>query len=142
VAAETNRAIVRAWFDAFNTNNLDRVDDLFAPDVVDYTAPPGAPPGVAGMKALISVYRAAFPDIHFTVEQIIAEDDRMAGQWTARGTQTGPLLDIPPTGKPMEISGIFIMHVSGDKVTEHWVQFDQMGMLQQLGVIPGAPETT
>jgi len=140
VAAETNRAIVRTWFDAFNTGDLDRVDDLFAPDVVDYTAPPGAPSGVAGMKALISVYRAAFPDIHFTVEQIIAEDDRMAGRWTARGTQQGPLLNIPATSKSIEISGIFIMHVSGDKVTEHWVQFDQLGMLQQLGVIPSTPD--
>ena len=102
-----------------------------------YGPPGGWPVGPAGSKALVSTYRTAFPNVVFTVEDQIAEGDQVATRWSARGTHTGPLPGgIEPTGKSAIVTGISIERYVHGKMAESHVNWDFMGMLQQLGVIP------
>ena len=82
------------------------------------------------------MYLTAFPDLHFTVEDMIAEGDKVVARLTTQGTQTGPFLGIPPTGKHTSIGCIDINRMAGGKSVEHWLEMDTLGLLQQLGVIP------
>jgi predicted ester cyclase len=92
--------------------------------------------GRDGIKQLINLYRAAFPDFHMTFEDQIAEGDKVASRWTMRGTHTGDLLGIGPTGKQGTMTGIVISRLAGHTIAEEWENFDQLGLLQQLGVMP------
>jgi predicted ester cyclase len=140
MSAEENKALVRRWFeDIFHQGNLAVVDQIFASNFVNHDpgAPPGGwPPGSEGAKAVASAYRGAFPDVHFTIEDQIVEGDKVVTRWTGRGTNTGSLFGMPSTGKPVTVTGIQIDHVASGKIAETWVNFDGLGMLQQLGVIP------
>jgi predicted ester cyclase len=82
------------------------------------------------------MYRAAYPDLLITVDDLIAEGNKVVGRWTARGTNTGPLMGMPPTGKQATVMGISILAIADGKVTDQWFNWDTLGMLQQLGVIP------
>jgi steroid delta-isomerase-like uncharacterized protein len=95
--------------------------------------------GREGIKQFYATLRAAFPDIHFTIEDQIAEGDRVVTRWTARATHTGEYQGIPPTGKQFSLTGIDIDRIANGKVVECWPIADELGVLQQLGVIP-APE--
>jgi len=135
--SEENKAINRRFIEeVFNQGNLSIVDELFTPNYVDHTAPPGRLPGVDGLKQELTIYREAFPDTHVTIEDMIVEGDKVVFRWSGRGTHTGELLGIPPTGKDMKVTGIVIHRMVGGKIAEHWESFDQLGMLQQLGVVP------
>lgn len=92
--------------------------------------------GSAGMKQFISMFRTAFPDLHSTVEDQVAEGGKVVTRWTARGTHRGSLMDIPATGKTVTMSGITINRLAGSKIVETWNTFDQLGLMQQLGVVP------
>ena len=85
------------------------------------------------------MFLSAFPDTQMTVEDELADGDKVATRWTATGTHTGELMGIPPTGKQVTVTGMDINRLVGGKIVEHWGEFDQMGMMQQLGVVP-APE--
>jgi len=87
------------------------------------------------------MYVTAFPDLHFTVEDMIAEGDKVVARLTARGTQAGAFMGIPPTGKQASITAIDINHMAGGKSVEHWLEMDTLGLLQQLGVIPAPGQT-
>ena len=82
------------------------------------------------------MYRSAFPDIQFTIEDLIAEGDKIVTRYTARGTHRGDLQGIPPTGRQVTVTGIIISRFANGKFVEGWLDFDALGMLQQLGVIP------
>ena len=82
------------------------------------------------------MYLTAFPDLHFTVEDLIAEGDKVVARLTVRGTQQGAFMGIPPTGKHVTVTGIDINRLAGGKSVEHWLNMDTLGLLQQLGVIP------
>lgn len=82
------------------------------------------------------MYRAAFPDVQSTIEDTIAEGDKVVTRWTARGTHRGALMGIPPTGKELTVTGMGILRIEGGRIMEAWGIFDQFGMLQQIGVIP------
>ena len=101
----------------------------------DPTAPEGqgSPEGV---RQFVNTYLGAFPDGHTTVEDSIAEGDKVAYRWTFRGTHRGELMGIPPTGEQVEITGITINRLSGSKIEEQWNLFDELGMMRQLGVAP------
>jgi steroid delta-isomerase-like uncharacterized protein len=123
--------------EAFNTGNLAPADELIAADFVNHD--PGTPPlpnGPEGFKQLASGYRAAFPDIKITIDDLFAVGDKVAGRWTARGTNTGSLMGMPPTGKEMAVTGTSILTFAGGKVVAHHTNWDTLGLLQQLGVIP------
>ncbi len=96
----------------------------------------GWPRGPEGAKAVVATYRGAFPDVHFTIEDQIVEGDKVVTRWTGQGTNTGSLFGMPPTGKPATVTGIQIDRIAGDKIAKTWVNFDALGMMQQLGVIP------
>ncbi len=120
----------------FNKRNLAALDDFYAPDHVDHTLPPGLPVGPEGTKQAISTMLEGFPDLHITIEDMIAEGDKVVIRFTIHGTQQGTLGGIPPTGKQVDVSTIEITCIAGDKIAEDWGLDDRLGMLQQLGLVP------
>lgn len=137
MSAEDNKALVGRYFNAaWNEGNSAVIDELFAANFHHHN--PGVPDGGSreGFKLFNGAFRSAFPDLRLTQDDVIAEGDKVVTRFTAHGTQQGELQGIAPTGKPINVTGIEIMRVSGGKIVEGWVDFDQLGMLQQLGVIP------
>jgi len=88
------------------------------------------------VRLFIQMYLSAFPDIHVTIEELIAEGDKVVLRTVYRGTHQGELMGIPATGKPVNVAGIEIVRVEGNTLAERWATIDQLGMLQQLGVVP------
>ena len=135
--SEQNKALERRFVEeVWNKGNLALIDELVAPNFVDHTAPPGLPPGAEGVKAFVKMYRDAFPDAQVTIHDILAEGDKVVYRWTGSGTHQGTLFGIPATGKKMSVDGMTIDRISGGKFVESWNILDQLGMMQQLGVIP------
>jgi steroid delta-isomerase-like uncharacterized protein len=140
MSVEENRALIQRFVDeAFNRGNLDVVDEIYAPVYVPHTAGfPDQTPGPEGVKEFVGLYRSAFPDLHTTIEDIVTEGDTVAYRWTAVGAHQGELLGVPPSSNRMEITGITIKRLSDGKIVEAWINFDALGMMQQLGKIPEA----
>ncbi len=138
--SEENKAILRRVTDeVFNQGDLDLVDELFAPDYVlhDPGLPGGELRGTENFKQQwVTMFRTAFPDLQLSVEDQVAEGDRVVTRYTGRGTHQGELMGIPPTGNEVSVGGIIVSRVSGGRVEEEWNSFDALGMMQQLGVIP------
>jgi steroid delta-isomerase-like uncharacterized protein len=139
VSVEENKAQFRRVLDIINSGDLDKADEVIASNYV-YRSP-GSPEmrGPEGFKQLISMYRAAFPDMTMVIDDMVAEGDKVAVRWTATGTHRGELMGIPPTGKRVTGSGLIISRFAGGKVVEDDEVIDLLGMMQQLGVVP-APE--
>jgi steroid delta-isomerase-like uncharacterized protein len=145
--SQENKEIARrVAVEGFSKGNVDVIDELVAEDIVnkDPSLPPDIPPGREGVKILSQGYVSAFPDMDFKVEDQIAEGDKVVTVWSASGTHQGELLGIPPTGKQTAVTGITIDRIKGGKVVETLTHWDNLGLLQQLGVIPqvGAPTKT
>ena len=137
MSTEANKTSARRFYDeVFNKKNRAAIDEFIDPNQVDHAAPPGTPGGLAGAKQTIGMYLTAFPDLHFTVEDMIAEGDKLVARLTVRGTQQGAFMGIPPTGKHVTVTAIDISRMAGGKSVEHWIEMDTLGMMQQLGVIP------
>lgn len=133
---QVRRAIEEIW----NRGNYTLLDEFVARDIVIHgSAPDQDTLGADGVKAYYGMLRGAFPDLHFEIEDQVAAGDRVVTRWTARGTHQGEFLGIPPTGKPIVMSGIYIDRLAGGKVVECWPQADQLSVLQQLGA-PRSPE--
>jgi predicted ester cyclase len=144
MSLEANKATSRRWVEeVFSKGNLAVADEIVAPNHSNSgpAALPGMPNGPEGGKMLVTVYRTAFPDIHFTVEEQIAEGDMVVTRWTATGTQKGELAGIPPTGKSGTVTGINRDRFANGMIAETWAIFDQFGLMQQLGVIPSPGQT-
>ncbi|HSK87966.1 MAG TPA: ester cyclase [Anaerolineales bacterium] len=143
MSTETNKEIVRRFImEAFDQGNLAVVDEIVAPDQVN--GGPGALPawpGPEGNKMLITAYRNAFPDLHFTIDEQIAEGNTVVTRWTAHGTHSGEFAGLPPTGKSATVVGMGLDRVENGKIVESWGLFDQFGMLQQLGVLPAPTQS-
>ena len=136
MSTEDNKTLVRRFYeDAFNQRNLALVDQLCSAAHVFHN-PPTTLHGREEFKQLLSVYLTAFPDARFTVEDEIAEGERVASRYTFRGTHQGELMGIPPTGKPVTVTGMIINRIVNGKSEEGWLNFDALGMVQQLGVVP------
>ena len=136
MSTEDNKALVRRFYEeVFNQRNLALVDQLFTTNHVFHN-PPTTLHGREEFKQLLSVYITAFPDARFTVEEEIAEGERVASRYTFRGTHQGELLGIPPTGKQVTVTGIIINRIVNGQSAEGWLNFDALGMLQQLGALP------
>ena len=142
MSTEQNKALIRRLMEeAFNRGDMSLVDELFAPDFVEHEElPPGIPPGREAVKQLSTMFRSAFPDFKLTIDDMIAEDDKVVVRSTWSGTHKGEFMGIPPTGKSVSFGVIDIVRIAGGKFVEHWGQMDSMGMMQQLGVIPGPGE--
>ena len=137
MSLEENKAQFRRFIEEVeNQRNVDVVDEFFAADYVDHNPPPFGEPGIEGFKQALGMFFSAFPDLHVAVEDLIAEGDKVMSRMTTRGTHQGELMGIAPTGKQIAIAEIHIVRYSGGKVVEHWGMEDNLGMMQQLGVIP------
>jgi len=135
MSTEDNEALARRAFDAINQRNWADFYGLIAPDIVLHNASMTIQ-GLEAYKQFISMYVTAFPDLHFTIEDLIAKGDRVVARYTAQGTQQGDLMGIAPTGKQVTVTVISITRWANDKYVEEWLNFDALGMLQQLGVVP------
>ncbi len=133
---ENKRLARRAFEDLWNQGKLDTVTDLYDANQVSYGLGMDVPAGAEGIKQFISIYRTAYPDTHFTIEDQIAEDDKVVTRWTAVGSHQGELMGIPPTGRRVTVTGITINRIVGGKIMETWNNYDALGQLQQLGVVP------
>ena len=136
--SEENKALVRRQEEElFTQGNLDAADEIYAPDYVGHD--PSNPEEVRGLEAAKQAaadYRQAFPDLRVTVEDLIAEGDRVAARLRFRGTHLGELDGIAPTGRQVDCTGIVISRIEEGKIAEDWASFDDFGMMQQLRLIP------
>jgi steroid delta-isomerase-like uncharacterized protein len=137
MSTEENKAMSRRSFEeAWNKGNLAVIDEVVAANYVGHD--PAVPNlrGPAGMKQLIMMYRTAFPNIQFTIEDQAAEGDKVVTRWTARGSHQAELMGIAPTNKQATVTGIGIDRFVNGKIEESWSNWDTLGLLQQLGVVP------
>ena len=134
--SEQNKAIVRRFYEAaVNKGDLAVVDQVMAADARDHNSPPGRPPGAQGMKQVITMFRAGFPDIHITLEDMIAEGDKVVSRITARGTNQGEFMGRAPTGNQISVIEIHIVRIANGKIVEQWGAVDRLGLLTQLGFV-------
>jgi steroid delta-isomerase-like uncharacterized protein len=137
MSTEQNKALVRQLIEeVFNRGNISLVDEIMPPDYVDHEGVPGYPPTREGFKQSIPMLRSGIPDFNATIDDVVAEGDRVVIRMTFRGTQTGEFMGMPPTGKSISVGVIDIFRIAGGKIVEHWGQMDSMGMMQQLGAMP------
>ena len=134
--SEQNKTIARKVFeDIQSQRNLALVDKLVAGDYIGHT-PLNDIHGPEGAKQFEAMLHEAFPDHRVTVEDQIAEGDKVVTRWTCRGTHKGKFQGLPPTGKQMTMTGITIFRIANGKLVEGWTNLDLLGMLQQLGAVP------
>ena len=136
MSPEDNKALVRRFVDEVQSKgNTDLVDEICSPEFVNHSAPPGLRADLEGIKILTTMFKGAFPDSYFTVEDMIAEGDKVVTRKTFHGTHEGEFMGIPPTGRRVSLGLIDIVRVSEERAMEHWSVGDDLGMMQQLGVI-------
>ena len=145
MSLEANKDLIRRYFAAIDaacqTGNADILDEFLAPDFVEHNPFPGIPPTRDGWKQAFLMFDAATPGYH-VVEDVIAEGDKVAARITAHGTHEGELFGIPATGKTMRMSAIGMWRMADGKIVEHWYEADNLGMMQQLGVVPTPEHAT
>jgi steroid delta-isomerase-like uncharacterized protein len=134
MSAEENKALVRHWFAQLDRRNLAIIDVLLPADYVDHNPPlPDMPPGRDGVWQASLALAAAFPDAVHTIEDQIAEGDKVMTRLTVRATFLGEILGFQPTGKIVEVSGIAVHRIAGGQLVEHWAHMDMAGFMQQIG---------
>lgn len=136
MSIEGNKAVAKRAVEAINAGDFSLLESLVAPDGADHAVPPGMPPTRDSAIQFLSMFRAAFPDLHYIVDDVIAEDDRVVQRSTASGTMKGDFLGMTATGKSATWGEVHIVRVKDGKIVEHWASVDQLGMLQQLGLAP------
>jgi steroid delta-isomerase-like uncharacterized protein len=137
VSEEIKALVRRQEEDLFGGGDLELADEIYATDYVGHD--PSNPEEVRGLQAAKQAaadYRRAFPDLRVTVEELIAEEDKVAARLRVRGTHLGDLNGIAPTGRRVDFTGIVMSRVEGGRIAEDWANFDDLGMMRQLGVIP------
>lgn len=138
MSTEENKASERRFHEeVWNKHNLGTVDELVAPDVVEHNPLlPGQGPIREGFKQSVETALSAFPDAQVTLDDLIAEGDKVVARWTAHGTHRGDFMGVPATNKQVTVEGIDIYRYQDGKRIETWRQWDTLGVMQQLGVIP------
>ena len=136
--SEQNKTNVRRLFEeVWNKGNVAAADELFAPTYTHHdSSTPDLGRGPEGEKKRVTLYRNAFPDIRFTVEDMLAEGETVVARWSCRGTHKGELNGIAPTGKQFNITGVSIARFTNGKMFEGYVNWDALALMQQLGVVP------
>jgi len=133
---EENKALIRRYFEEFrNRGDLAVADELLAPNYVLHAGLGEDIHGPEGCKQDIVMVRSAFPDLHITIDEMVAEGDKVASRWTFRGTHRGEFTGIAPTGKQVTLWGMSIDRIVGGKIVETWIRYDTLGVMQQLGVV-------
>jgi len=125
----------QTWIDGLNRGDVSAADEAFAPDcLVHINGSPDPNLSVAGFKQMMTGLLAAFPDLRITIEDQVIAGDRVATRWTAEGTNSGPFGPVPATGRRVRVDGHILDRVEGGRIAERWEQWDQAGMMQQLGL--------
>lgn len=136
MSLQKNKDVVLRFIEQVqNQHNLAALDALLSPDFVDWSGTTD-PPNREGTKAFFTLMFSAFPDMHFTIRQQLAEGDQVMTHKTFHGTHQGSFLGIPPTGKQVSFDVIDILTVSEDRISEHWTVSDLLSLMQQLGAVP------
>jgi steroid delta-isomerase-like uncharacterized protein len=136
MSQEANVATAKAMGEAINSGKLEQFHNVFATDVVDHDPAPDQGKGPQGFIDFFTKFRSAFPDLKIAVEHLVADEDNVAIAYTATGTQEGPFMAIPATGKKIKVRGMQIAKFNSDaKITERWGSSDQLGILQQIGAV-------
>jgi steroid delta-isomerase-like uncharacterized protein len=134
MSLEENKQIVRRYQECYNTNNLDRLDEVMSFDVLTPKIMPDMPSGLEGAKAVHHKTLLGMPDFHTEIQDLIAEGDKVVARVLMTGTHTGNFYGIPATGKRVEFTGVFIARIENGKIVEHWGEEDSYGLLLQLGL--------
>jgi steroid delta-isomerase-like uncharacterized protein len=126
MSAEENKAVVRREQEELwnHTGNLDAAEEIFAPDYVE------------AVKQEAADFRQGFPDVRSSIEDLIAEGEKVVARWASHATHLGEYTGIPPTGKEVEFTGISVYRIEGGKIAESWTVEDQLGLMQQIGAVP------
>ncbi len=133
MSTTANQQIIqRRVEEIWNQGKLATIDELIAANLISN----GQPIGREGFRQFVTAVGTAFPDIHFTVEDSLAEGNKVAIRYTGRGTHQGAFAGIPATGKPVQFTGIDIFRIANGQMAEEWLMYDQLGLLQQIGAIP------
>jgi steroid delta-isomerase-like uncharacterized protein len=134
---EQNKALMRNYIEeAWNKGNLDFIDKNFSSDFVGHGTFHGQPTNRDGVKSVISTIRNAIPDLNITIEDMLAEGTTVASRWVTKGTHKGDLMGAKPTGNKISVSETAVFRVKDGKVVEAWANRDDLGFLQQIGLIP------
>ena len=134
---ENKTQFCRTLEEVFNQGDLAIVDELVAPDFLNHDVPPGMNNrGPDSTRQIVRMLRTAFPDLHFTIEDLVAEGDTVAGRVTMSGTHLGPFQGIPPTGRSFQQAQMYFVRFRDGKAIEHRAVRDELGMMRQLGVLP------
>lgn len=131
--------LTRAWNHAWDHGAVEALDDLLAERYARYSAAGGATQDRDAFKRSITTVRTAFPDLHTEIEELVEDDDRMAIRWRSTGTHTGTFLEVPPTGRHVDVHGATFARFHGDTVESEWVTWDPRQLLTALGVITLSP---
>ncbi len=132
-----NKDLVRRFTEeVFNNRNLSVMDEFLAPNLVDHTLPRSLPPTIEGSKQAIRTFLQAIPDLRITIDELVAEGDKVVMRYTSRGAQRGAFGGIPPTGRRVEVSSYLTARIANGKIVEMWGLDDRLALLQQLGLIP------
>ena len=138
MTTDQNKAVYRRFIqEVFNEGRLDALDALLSPSYVLRDAPPGGPPGPQAVAEVVRMFRAAFPDLEITIDELVAEGDKVCARATTRGTHRGPMFGFPPTGKPVTMTGLTMVRIVDGRLVESWVKNDVAGLMRQLGA--GSP---
>ena len=141
--SEANKALIRRFIEEiWHKGNLDAIEEFIAPNYIRHTSHlrEGGRDvhGPEDARQSIAAARAAFPDIHFTLEDVLADGDKVVVRWTSRRTHKGVFRGIPPTGKQVTFTGINMYRIADGKIVERWAEEDGVWLLQQLGALPPA----
>jgi steroid delta-isomerase-like uncharacterized protein len=138
--SDSNKDVIKAFLeDVINQGRLERANDLVKEDFVELDPLPGQVQGREGLKAVIRALRSAFPDMHWVVNEMVAEGQKVVTRFAWTGTHRGVFLGIPATGRSVEVKGVVIDRLQDGKMADSRILMDTMGLVQQLGVIPGPP---
>jgi steroid delta-isomerase-like uncharacterized protein len=132
--SEENRSLARRSWEIVNQHDPDLIDEMYTDDFV-WHEPDQDIHGSEEARQFVTTFFNAFPDINVTVEDEIAEGDKVVTRWTMRGTHQGDLMGIAPTERQIEFEGITIHRIEGDKIAEEWERYDMLGFMEQLGVV-------
>jgi steroid delta-isomerase-like uncharacterized protein len=135
--SEENKDLARRSWELVSQRNPDAIEEVYTADSILHE-PDQDLQGVEEAKQYLSMYVSAFPDLNVTVEDVIAEGDQVVTRWTLRGTHQGEVEEFgPPTGEQIELEGITIHLVEGGKIVEEWERYDNLSVMQQLGLAKG-----
>ena len=138
MAAVENKAVITSFVEeVINQGRLERADDLVVVDFVELDPLPGQQQGREGLKQVISAFRTAFPDIHWVVEEMVGEGDKVFSRFTWHGTHRGEFFGVPATGKQITVKGMVVDSLVAGRMVESQILMDGLSMMRQLGVIPG-----